>query len=111
MWFLTTLCIWFSKYIIGTIYTHLPGSPSEVESDEEGQNTSQDADNSKQTDALEGQEDDEETSDNSDDDDSEDSADSPSDKPVTVEDMIKQVKDTKLSSDVKTPEKMVRNFK
>jgi hypothetical protein len=25
--------------------------------------------------------------------------------------MIKQVKDTKLSSDVKTPEKMVRNFK
>jgi hypothetical protein len=40
MWFLTTLCIWFSKYIFDTIYTHLPGSPSEVESDEEGQNVS-----------------------------------------------------------------------
>jgi hypothetical protein len=78
---------------------------------------SQDADNSKQANASEKRTDhdddhtndgdDKETSDNSD----EDSSDAPSDKPVTVQDMIKQMKDTKPSSDVKAPEKMVRNLK
>jgi cytoskeletal protein RodZ len=85
-------------------------SGSEVESDEEKQNK-QDGDNAKEPNASEEQtDDDKDTSDDSEED-SEDSADTSSHKPVTVEDMIGQLNETEPSSDVKTPDKMVRNIK
>ena len=82
--------------------TCLPGSFSEADSDEEEKDKSRQSQGSeKQAEQANGGDDndDDETSD------SDDSSDSPSDKPMTVEDMVKQLKDAKPSIDVKTSEK------
>lgn len=101
------ICKWVNK--INCYACLYKGSGSEVESDEEGLNSSQEADTSKQSEASKNNDgDDDDTSDDSDND-SEDSLDVVADKKVTFEDVVEQLTDAKVGG-VKTPQDLVRNL-
>ena len=88
----------------------MPGSLSEAESDEEEKVRRESSRGSEMQIEQTKEDNDDEDEEEDEISDSDDNSDSPSDKPVTVEDMIKQLKETKPSTDIKTPEKMVRNL-